>query len=155
MALLLSSSVAQAIETGQNTSPITLGRSNETYSSEKTGSGLKTIQVSIEIRIPQYRLSVMKNAVVPAGFNVNEALASLYKVVNGVVCCRQTDIRCIGSVCYNPSKNHYWSIAINGDSQTSSATSLLSDQDVLVLTYSGPVPHRSLVAFLQDEYTKK
>lgn len=155
MALLLSTSAAEAIEMGKNSTPITLGALTSESTSEDLGNGLKTIKVNLEIKIPDRRFSVKRSVEIPAGFNVNETVSSLYKVVNGVVCCRQADIRCIGDVCYNPSKNYFWTISINGNYQNTSAKSLLSDQDELVLTYSGPVQHQSLEAFLHDAYTKK
>lgn len=156
--ILLSANVAGATEAGLNQSQAILGKSKTISSWDvggKSKSGIQLIQVSVEIKIPDNKISIKKSVSIPQGFTVNEAIGALYKVKNGLVCCRTTDIRCIGAVCYNPSKNKFWIIAINGNYQNSSSTSLLSDRDELVLSYSGPVPHRSLEAFLQDASKEK
>lgn len=102
---------------------------------------IKIISSKLEVRIGKNKSGTVKDLRLPQGFNVNQAVSSIHRVVNGVVCCRKTDIRCIDNLCFNPSKDIFWTISINGDTLHSSATSILKDGDNLVLTYSGPVAH--------------
>ena len=120
----------------------------EHIESSQRVSSLETIHVRLEIKFQGHELGIINELIIPQGFTVNQAISSVYKVTNGVVCCRNTDIRCINDVCFNPSHNIFWTIGINGNYQNSSANSVLMEGDDVVLTLEGDIKHESLEVFL-------
>lgn len=116
--------------------------------SQSSKETIQTITLTLEVRFSGSEFGIIHNLKVPQGFTVNQSLKSIYKVTNGVVCCRNTDIRCINDVCFNPSKNIFWTIGINGNYQNSSASSILNDGDHVVFTLEGDLKHESLEVFI-------
>lgn len=108
----------------------------------QVAEGIATIKVLLDVRVGEQ--TEITNIEIPNSYDVNQAVASIYRVTNGIVCCKPTDILCINDVCSDTKLGKYWTITINGNYQNVSANSILNDGDVLVLTYNSPNNHARL-----------
>lgn len=109
----------------------------------------KVSKISVKVIISSPEKFTLKNIKIPAGSSPVEALMAVTDIKQGLVCADSREVQCIHGTCWDPYKNKWWALRVNGNEQNSSpAGTKLYDGDVVEWVFVDRSWHTDLKEWL-------